>query len=292
MIGRRLGAAAIAFTVAIGLVLVLGPGAPRPEIDAAARRMILDAAGHADAALAELATALEPAVEAGRAGSARAVAGDEPPGPRLNEAAELTRAAEESATQARRALMALDRARRAADPQAPASEPVSPAGELESIGQQLDASAEAADEFAAMRERATAVVDELDAALSALDEGDVDGARGHVTIARNDHTVIAEWDVGLVTLPIWVDTTDAMIGAVERIITATEHGDAAAAERAADEFTALAEDAATADRALRIAIGEGGSAVAAVPLERLAAILAGVEDARASIASIREAAAP
>ncbi|HET8777106.1 MAG TPA: hypothetical protein VFN76_05560 [Candidatus Limnocylindria bacterium] len=292
MIGRRLRLAAVVTVTAVGLLSVLGPGAPRPEVQTAARRLIFEAADEADAALSRLVRDLAPAVDAGRIGSARAVAGDEPPGPKLSEAAELTRAAEASAADARRALGALERARHAADPDAAALEPVVEAGELDSIAAQLDASADVADEFAAMRARAGAVVAGLGAALTALDGGDVPAARRELEEARDLHTVIADWDVGLVTLPVWLDTTDAMIGAVERIITATEHGDADAAERAADEFAALSADAATADRALQIAISEGGGAVAAVPLERLAAVLAAATDARATIAGIRDSAAP
>jgi hypothetical protein len=141
-----------------------------------------------------------------------------------------------------------------------------------------------------MRDRAFSVIGELDDAIAALDAGDLAGARDHVGRARDAHTAVAAWDVGLVTLPVWVETTDAMIAAVERIITATERGDSAAAQRAAEDFVARADDAAPADRALRIAIGEGGSAVAAVPLERLATILTSIDDARAAVASVREAA--
>ena len=292
MIGRRLRVAALATVAVVGLVVLLCPGAPRPEVGAAARRLVFEAATMADAALAALVGDLEPAVDAGRAGSARAVAGDEPPGPKLDGAAALTRAAESSAADVRRALAALDRARHAADPGAPAIEPVAEAGELDSIAAQLEASADAADEFAAMRARADSVVAGLGAALTALDDGNVPEARRQLEQARELHTVIADWDVGLVTLPVWLDTTDAMIGAVERIITATEQGNADDAERAADEFAALSADAAPADRALQIAISEGGGAVAAVPLERLAAVLAAATDRRAAIAGHPAAAAP
>jgi hypothetical protein len=292
MIGRRLATSAIGVLGVAGGVLLLGPGGPSPAIDVAARRAIVKTADEADVALSGLAAALVLAVEAGRAGSARTVAGDEPPGPMFAGAADLTQAAEAKAAAARQALVALNRARNARDPGALPVEAVAEAGELDSIAEQLSASADAADEFAAMRDRALSVVGELDDAIGALDAGDLAGARDHVTRARDAQTAVAEWDVGLVTLPVWVDTTDAMIGAVERIITATESGDPTAAERAAGEFAALTDDAAPADRALRIAIGEGGSAVAAVPLERLAAILTAIDVARASVASLRDAAQP
>jgi hypothetical protein len=290
MIGRRLATSAMAVVAVAGGILLLGPGGPSPAVEVAARRAILRTADEADVALSGLAAALVPAVDAGRAGSARAVAGDEAPGPMFADAAELTRAAEAKAAAAREALVALNRARNARDPGASELEPVAEPGELDSIAEQLSAAAEAGDEFAAMRDRALSVIGELDDAIAALDAGDLAGARDHVGRARDAHTAVAAWDVGLVTLPVWVETTDAMIAAVERIITATERGDSAAAQRAAEDFVARADDAAPADRALRIAIGEGGSAVAAVPLERLATILTSIDDARAAVASVREAA--
>ena len=59
---------------------------------------------------------------------------------------------------------------------------------------------------------------------------------------------------------------------------------------AAEAFSALTDDAATADRALRIAIGEGGSSLTAAPLERLAAALGGIEGVRETTAEIALAA--
>jgi hypothetical protein len=99
---------------------------------------------------------------------------------------------------------------------------------------------------------------------------------------------VAAWDAGLVTLPIWVETTDEMIGAVERILDATERGDDGAASEAAAEFSSLSDQGATADRALRIAMGEGGSAVTSTPLGRLASVLSSIGELRATLASIRE----
>jgi hypothetical protein len=92
--------------------------------------------------------------------------------------------------------------------------------------------------------------------------------------------------VELATLPVWLDTTAAMIGALEAIVAATESGDVAGARAAAEDFAAASQDAGPADRALRIAIGEGGSAVTAAPLGRLADVLRDVSSARLEVASI------
>ena len=80
-----------------------------------------------------------------------------------------------------------------------------------------------------------------------------------------------------------------MIEAVERILDAIERGDDGAASKAAAEFSALSGEGATADRALRIAMGEGGSAVTATPLGRLAGVLSAIGELRTTLASIREA---
>jgi hypothetical protein len=286
MIGIRRLLPAVAV---VGLLVVsLGGGGPRPEIEIGARRLVAERAASADGTLVRLSTALEPAVDAARSGAARVVAGDEAPGTVLATAAGLIASAEDEASDARRAIAAMEEARRAWNPD---GEPVAPAterGELGSIAAQLGGSSDAADEFASMRRRAVAIPATLVEALRALEARDVAAARTLVDDARDSHDRVAAWDVGLVTLPIWVETIDEMIGTVERILDATERGDDAAASEAATEFSSLSDEAATADRALRIAMGEGGSAVTSTPLGRLAAVLSSISELRATLASIRE----
>jgi hypothetical protein len=171
------------------------------------------------------------------------------------------------------------------------AQPIS-AGQLPSIGAQLDATASAGDAFADLRRRGTALPATLEEALTALEAGDLDGADEIVTQARSDHDLVASWEGEPVTLAVWIETTDAMISAMETIVTATRAGDSAAAGAAADAFADLGDDAPFADRALRIALSEGGSALTAAPLERLAAALGGIEDARAATAEIAAATGP
>jgi hypothetical protein len=104
--------------------------------------------------------------------------------------------------------------------------------------------------------------------------------------ARADHDLVAAWEAAPPTLPVWLGTTDAMISAVEQVVSATQAGDEATASAAAVSFAALTAEAATADRALRIALGEGGSALTAAPLERLAAALRSIEEARTAAAAM------
>ena len=283
MIGTRTVLAA--GVVGVGLVLVVGRGGPGPAAALEARQLVVDRAAAADDALAALESAMQPSVDAARRGAAGVVTGEDLPGGDLDAAAERLEEARSASAEAAAALAALDGAVRAAGLDATVPEPVRP-DELASIGSQLAGAAPAADAFAAMRQRAEGLVGRLEQALTALDAGSVADGRQRLAEARADHDAIEAWEVELVTLPVWLDTTDAMIGAMEAIVEATEAGDQAAATAAAEEFAALAQDASTADRALRIAIGEGGTAVTAAPMGRLATTLRDVADARAAVRSI------
>jgi len=278
---RRASFGAVA---AIAVLAAVGAGGPGPAARLAADRLVVEQARLADAALADLEAGIGVALEAARRGAARIVSGDEPPGPQWRAAADHLAASEPRAAGARAARRALDAARRARDPGVADSGEAVPPGELASIGAQLDETAVAGNAFAEMRWRAAEVTDALQRALAALDAGDLSRAEGAVEEAREAFADIEAWEVDLVTLPVWLQTADAMIGAMETIVAATAAGDAQGAARSADAFADLAEAGATADRALRIAISEGGSAVAAPALDRLAAALTAIREARAETA--------
>ncbi len=272
---------------AVVLVAVaLSPTAPNPVVELRARAILAERAARADAALVALEEALAPGVELARRASARTVAGEDQPGPVVGDAAAALRGAIDAADRARDAFAALDGARRAWRGSPEALQPPVPPGELDSIAGQLEAAADDADAFFAMRQRTEQVTAALDAALDALAGGDLAGAAAWAREARDAHEAVAAWNVDLATLPIWIEATDEMIGIVEQIVAAAEAGDSEAAEAAAQELESLSSDAASADRALRIAIGEGGSAVLSAPLDRLAAVLDSVETARRVAASI------
>jgi hypothetical protein len=285
MIGIRVLPTALAVLAVIPLV---GAGGPEPSAALAARQLVLDRADVADAALRALEEAIAPGLDAARRGSARVVSGNDAPGAELRAAAAMLASADGVAGAARRAVDALEGARRLVGAGAGIDLDVA-RGEIGSIAAQVEGTAGAADAFADMRRRAERLVAGLEGALAALEAGSLDEARDLVGVAREDHDALAAWEVELVTLPVWIDTTDAMIGSMETIIAATEAGDEASATAAAQEFTALAEEAGPADRALRIAIGEGGSAVTAAPLGRLADMLREVALTRLEVASIVQA---
>jgi hypothetical protein len=282
MIGTRIVPAAL---VALVLVPLVGPGGPDPAAERAARALVLERAATADAALAALEAALSPGLDAARRGAALVVTGDEEPARELETASAEVASAEELLGAARRAVQALEGARRALGDGTPVRlEPAS--GEVESVAAQLESAAPAANAFARMRMLAEGLVARLETVLAALEDGELRDARSGLAAVRSDHDALDAWEVELVTLPVWLDTTGAMIGAVEAILEATESGNAAAARAGAADFAAAAEDAGPADRALRIAIGEGGSAVTAAPLARLASLLRDVSSTRLEVASI------
>ena len=281
MIGIRRAASVGA--ALLGLVLVLGPRTADPSVALASERLVRERAVAASSALDQLRAAVQPGLDAARGAAAAVLSSAEPPGPRIEAAADLIADAERFVAPARGAVAALAAARVAWHPDAtPLRYPVA-AGELASIATQLAAAGPVADTFAALRGRATGLAGVLEDAVLALGRGDLDEATELASRARADHDAFVAWETDLPTLPVWIETTDAMIGAVEGILLATRAGDAAAAGEAAAAFAALADEAPTADRALRIALGEGGASLTAVPLERLAAALREIESAGAAV---------
>lgn len=290
MIGTR--AVLSVGTTIIGLLVLTGPRVADPAVSIGAERIVRVRAEAAVDALDALRAAIQPGLDDARRAAAAVLTADAGPGDRLEAAGTTIANAEPAAVAARRAWDRLNGARAAwRSGLAPLPDPI-PSGELASIGDQLGAAAPAADAFVDMRLRGLGLPTALGGAVSALERGDPETAEGIVNQARADLILLSGWENAPTSLPVWVSTTDAMISAVDDLITAVRAGDAAAASLAAEAFTGLADEASTADRALRIALGEGGSALTAAPLERLAAALGGIEDARATAAAMAAAPSP
>ncbi|HSI99394.1 MAG TPA: hypothetical protein VLA59_03305 [Patescibacteria group bacterium] len=270
----------------VALVPLVGAGGPDPGAALAARALVAERAVAADEALLALERAMQPALDLGRSGAARVVSGESPPGEALAAAGALLVEADALGAEAASRVRALDGARRAMDaPPAPVDPPAR-TGELASIGAQLEGAAPAADRFASMRLRAERLLTGLGAVVEALADGDTAAADVALAQARADHDELAAWEVDLVTLPVWVEASGALLDAAEALVAATAAGDARAAAEAADAFALQRDGAASADRALRIAMGEGGAAVTAAPLGRLADLLRRTAEARAAVAGI------
>jgi hypothetical protein len=270
----------------LALVPLLGPGGPDPGVAIAARALLVDRAVTADAALEALEAAIAPGLDAARTGAARVVAGEAPPGEALLAAARQLAAADSVAARAAAAVRSLEGARRAAEAGGAAIEVPVEGGDLASIGAQVEGTAAAADRFAEMRLRADRVLVELGTAIDALDAGDVADAREAIARAREHHDAVAAWEIGLVTLPIWTDAAGALLMAAQSLLDATAAGNPSAVEAAARALDAQADDARSADRALRIAMAEGGGSVTAAPLARLADLLRATAEARVAVAEI------
>jgi hypothetical protein len=285
MIGTRIGASAA--LAVLGLGLLVGSRTVDPSTTIAAERLVGERAGAAVRALDELREAVRPALDAAREAAAAVLSADEPVSPRLEAAAALAAASEATVLPARRAVALVGAARVAWHPDvAPDPEPIE-VGELASIAAQLRAAGPACDAFVELRMRASGLPSVLEQALSALDRGALEDAADLTARARADHDAIVAWETDLPTIPVWIDTTGAMISAVEQVLDATRVGDEAAAIEAAEAFAALGSDAAEADRALRIALSEGGAALTAAPLERLAAAMEAIETSRDAAAATR-----
>ena len=284
MIGTPALATGLAGIVA--LVPLFGPGGPDPSSALAARALVAERATAADQALRALEVAIQPALDLARSGAARVVSGESSPGAQFADAGARLVELDGRALAAGAAIRALDGARRALGAPGTPIEPPARAGELASIGAQLEGTAPAADRFAEMRLRAERVLTGLAAVVEALAGGDMAAARAALAQARADQDAVAAWEVDLVTLPVWLEASGSLVDAAEALVTATADGDAEAAAQAADELATQREGAAGADRALRIAMGEGGAAVTAAPLGRLADLLRRTAAARAEVAEI------
>lgn len=274
--------------VTVGLVALLGQGGPDPSAELASGQLIERHAAAALDATNRLADAVESALEAGRVAAAAVLTGDGSPAPLIDAAAARATEAEDRVLDARRAVARLRSALDAAGVTSDVPQPVA-AGELASLGGQLAAATDAAEAFVERRSLATGVPGRLEEAIASLDAGRLPEAREHVAAAREAHGTVSAWEMDLATLPVWVETMDAMISAVEDLVDAVEAGDTVRVREAVRDFAALGPEGARADRALRIAVGEGGSAILAAPLERLAAVMGGVEETRAVL---RDLAAP
>lgn len=283
MIGTRLVGSLVAVA---GLSMLVGPRLPDPGVRIAAEALVRVRAEAATQELDELRGALALALDAGRDASTAVVSGGDEPAASVNRAADATAAVIPQAGVAREAVRRLNGALDAwRGNSVPVSHPFAE-GQLASIADQLRAAVPAATDFATLRDRTIRLPDELREALARLDDGDVAGAEERLEAPRATHELATEWAAAPDTLPVWLETTGAMIAAVEELIAAVRDGDPDRAAAAAERLSAFEADADAADRALRIALGEGGSAVLATPLGRLAEAARGADDARAAAASM------
>jgi hypothetical protein len=283
MIGRRL----LATVAVVALLVGLGGGAPRPEIARDANAAIVAAADRSLVAIERLEAELAPALDAARMGGARVVAGESDPAEPLASASDGLVSAAPTATELRNALAELERARAALEPGAEGLPTAPDAGRLLSIAGQLASTADAGASFAETRRAAESVSGGVVDALDAAAAGRLDEADDHLAASLAAVDAIRDLEEGAPALSVWIDTADAMIGAVQELVDAVRTGDAERADAAQADFDAAAEGAAQADRSLRIGLGETGNAISVVPLQRLAEARVELLELESAVAAAR-----
>lgn len=276
--------------VLVGGVLAARPAAADsadPQAEAARQALLAEAAGAADAELARLQVELETAIDAARSGAAAIVSGEDAPGPSLIEAAAVLEASRDEVADAALAMSRLRGTLACARPDAAqlaggGAVPDQAVG----IAVQLRASAGEAEPFVERRWAAEATLGALSDALAALDDDDAVTALAALADAEAQLEVVAAWEEPPPSLGYWVETTRQLLTAARAIADATLAGDPAAAAAAGEAYRAAATRAIDADRALALAMAETGSALAVVPMRRLADELAELIALRADVAAI------
>ncbi|HET8570907.1 MAG TPA: hypothetical protein VFN14_03380 [Candidatus Limnocylindria bacterium] len=284
-IGLLIGVAA---ALALGSTLTFGPTDRTPADVAAYRRAVVADAEAADGALAALRETVEGAIERARGGVAATVSGDEPPGPMLEVAAARLEDGQPAVDRAQAELGAL-RGQLAIGGSVDAPRLLASSDDLASIAAQLRDSASSADGFARMRLATRQVLGGLQAVLVGLRANDLDAAGRGIAAARTALDEVRAWPGRLATLPVWIATADALLDALTGVVDARRDGDATREAQALDAYRRASDGAAQADRALAIAIAEGGGAISQAPLARLADLLAKIDATRASVSAVHDA---
>ena len=235
--------------------------------------MLRAVAGEADGLLQDLIAQLQAAIDAARRGASRIQVGEVDPGPAFDEAATAARSAALLAADAAVATAGIDGVLLAVEPER-GPLPPGPSSSLSGIADQLATSGAAGASFVQRRLASRATLAALADALEALDGDDPNAALTALDQADASLAEVADWPLPPAVLPLWLDTTGAMIDGARGIAEATIAQDPVAAAEAADAYRLAAEEARRADTALALAIAESGNSLASTPMRRLAEALA------------------
>jgi len=279
------GLTAVVALAALGFGLRSGdPARADPPLAVERGEQLASAASAANNALSRLSEVLATALDRGRRGAARTVAGDRPPAPELLAAAQGLEADAAAGDAARRALEALAGTAAAVDPVArvPALSYSGP--ELLEVAAQLRSTAEAATLFVERRNATAAVVEALGAGVAALDSDQPMVALARLDAAAAPLALLDEWTDRPPLLSYWMVIIGRLLDAARGIAVATIDDDPVAVAVAAVRYRDAGALAAGADNALAVALAEGASAVSATPLQRLAALAGEAADLRAELA--------
>jgi len=270
-------------TIVLGATLCLRPAAAAaadPPAQVARDGAVHDAAREATAGVVALSDVLDAARDAARRGSALVISGDQDPAPELVAAAAALEGGADLATRAQADMRALAGILASVDPGTEPPALAVSAPTLLGIASQLRESAASATAFVERRHASEETLAALGSALGALEAGDLDGAEVALRTAREAQNTVAAWESPPPELSIWLETTSAMLSAADRIVVALRAGDPEDAGAAGVDYHEAASRAALADRALALAIAEGGGAVTATVLLRIAGALEDVASAQ------------
>ena len=289
MIGGA-GVRRAATAITIGLVVGVGFGlraadaeqANRP-LAAARSRALMMAAIRADEALASLAAVLSDAIDHARRGSAQTVAGDRPPAPELEAAADVLVRGAGSADDAQHAVAALAGLASSIAPGRQLPTLSSNAPDLLLLATGLRSGTEAATLFVARRHATDAIVAALGEAISALDRDLPAAAIASLDRATAPLALLADWVQPPPLFGYWMKVTRELLDAARGIATATIAGDPVAQRAAAERYAKAGQAARGADNALAVSLSEEGAAVSGIQLQRLAAAADGVRAERAAV---------
>jgi hypothetical protein len=261
-------------------------GTADPVRAAALRRQAASQAGAADAGLAEAEELMSEGTAAASRGQAAVLAGDEDPATFMEAAAAAFEAAAAPVGATHGSLEALRWTLLALDPRArPPSLELSGA-DLAAIGAQWRATALPLSSLTDLRRAAEMTLEALEDALAALEDDDPASALEAVSEARASLDAVRASQGELPTLPVWVDTVEALLNATADIARATQAGDAEALADAKAAFEAAAQSGTRADRALTIALGEAAAEITGPSSAASALALRAVSATRAALASL------
>ncbi len=281
-----------AFIVAVVVLLVLlgarsaDPAVSDPVRIAGLIRLGATQAAAADASLADAEGRMRAATEQARQGMSAIVAGEADPTVGLTAAADGFEQAAPSVGDAQANLTALRWTLLALDSNATIPELTVRQADILAISAQWLAAVPPSAALTDLRRQAEETVTLLTAAVASLDADDPAAALESIDQADAALEPIRDESDQIPALGVWVDTVDALSTAVRDIALAAQAGDPAALAEAQAAYEAAAADAARADQALTIAIGESAAQIVRPASASSAVALRAVTAARDELAAL------
>jgi hypothetical protein len=294
MIGRAVLRRALT-AIAIGLALGVGfglrspdPSQADPPLDATRQQGLASAAASASQALASMSRVLADAIDHARRGSALTVAGDQPPAPQLEAAADVLATGAETADAARRAIDRLAGTVAAVAPGTLVPALAYGGPDLLLMAAGLRSGMDAATLFVARRHATQAVVGALAEAAQALDDDLPAAAIQSLDQATAPLALLDAWESAPPLFGYWLRVTRELLDAARGIATATIAGDTVAQHAAGERYATATDAARGADNALAVTLSEEGAAVSGVQLVRLADAAGAVADELAAVQKLTD----